>query len=183
MSRILIGGLGNVLLEDDGIGPFVVRTLAARYRFGNEVEVEDLGTPGLDLTEYFLERERIILVDSVQSEQAPGSIQLYRKAEILQAACGPRTGPHAPSLTETLLSMEILGRAPAEVLLVGVAGKSYEIGCGLSAELREAVDAVIAAILRELDRIGLRYEPKNSAQDAEIWWTEPQLAPATSLTA
>src|SRR5579864_4022906 len=50
MKRALIGGIGNVLLGDDGIGPYVVHVLESRYTFGESVAVADLGTPALDLT-------------------------------------------------------------------------------------------------------------------------------------
>jgi hydrogenase maturation protease len=49
MKKVLIGGIGNVLLEDDGVGPYVARFLDARYEFDEGVEVADLGTPALDL--------------------------------------------------------------------------------------------------------------------------------------
>src|SRR5271165_3465619 len=50
VKRALIGGIGNVLLGDDGVGPYVVRLLESQYSFGNNVELADLGTPALDLT-------------------------------------------------------------------------------------------------------------------------------------
>jgi len=48
--RILIGGIGNVLLGDDAVGPYAVRLLESEYSFGDNVEIADLGTPALDLT-------------------------------------------------------------------------------------------------------------------------------------
>ena len=48
--RIL--GVGNVLMGDDGFGPYVARTLGARYELPEHVEVQDVGTPGLDFTPY-----------------------------------------------------------------------------------------------------------------------------------
>ena len=48
MIRVL--GLGNVLMSDDGFGPFVVRVLEATYECPPGVDVVDVGTPGLDLT-------------------------------------------------------------------------------------------------------------------------------------
>jgi hydrogenase maturation protease len=173
MSRILIGGIGNVLFADDGIGPFVARTLDARYRFPSDVEVADLGTPGLDLIDYFEGRERILLIDAVKSAEKPGSILLYHQAEIAQCCVGPRTGPHAPSLTETLLTVEMLGLSPQELVLVGVVGQSYETDCDLTGAVREAVDDAIDAVLSELDRWGVSYQAKPSGVEPGIWWTKP----------
>jgi hydrogenase maturation protease len=182
MKRFLIGGIGNVLYADDGVGPYAVRMLSARYRFDSSVEVADLGTPGLDLVDYLADRDTVILVDSVKSQQAPGTIKLYRKPEILQGCIAPRTGPHAPSLTETLLTMELLGTAPADILLIGVAGSVYETGCNLSAPVEMAVDSVINTIVRELADSGVSCEPRQSGTKPDIWWTN-RLSPANTLLA
>ncbi len=43
MKQVLIGGIGNILLGDDGVGPYAARLLAARYEFEDGVEIIDLG--------------------------------------------------------------------------------------------------------------------------------------------
>ncbi len=48
--RIGVLGVGNILMGDDGIGPFLVRILEARYEFPPNVVLHDLGTPGLGIT-------------------------------------------------------------------------------------------------------------------------------------
>ncbi len=76
MKRALIGGIGNVLLGDDGIGPYVVRLLDSMYAFDERVdenvdenvEIADLGTPALDLTHQIVGLHALILVDSVASD-------------------------------------------------------------------------------------------------------------------
>jgi hydrogenase maturation protease len=172
MKRILIAGIGNVLLQDDGFGPCVVRMLEARYRFESNVEVADLGTPGLDLADYLIGQDCVILIDSVKSEQQPGTVLLYRLPEILQRQVELRIGPHAPALTETLLTLDLLGAAPAELLLVGVVGHSYEMGCNLSQSVQMSVDSAIAEILRELARLGVHFESKQYAAEPDLWWTK-----------
>ena len=71
MKRALIGGIGNVLLGDDGVGPYVVRLLESQYAFGDNVAVADLGTPALDLTHQIVDLHALILVDSVASDDLP----------------------------------------------------------------------------------------------------------------
>lgn len=171
MKQFLIGGIGNVLYADDGVGPYAVRMLSARYQFDSNVEVADLGTPGLDLTDYLLDKDMVILVDSVKNEHAPGTILVYRKPRILQGCVLPRTGPHAPSLTETLHTMELFGTAPADVVLIGVAGSVYEVGCRLSEQVRLAIDAVINTILHELASYGVSSEARQSCGQPDLWWT------------
>ena len=55
-------GLGNVLLGDDGFGPFVVELLRRRYGFPPAVELLDLGTPGLGLVTYVHGHDAVVIV-------------------------------------------------------------------------------------------------------------------------
>jgi len=93
VRRALIGGIGNVLLGDDGVGPYILRLLDSRYCFGDDVELADLGTPALDLTHQIVGLRSLILIDSVASdENAPGMVVLYRKEKKRLSASLRRNG-------------------------------------------------------------------------------------------
>jgi hydrogenase maturation protease len=164
-----------VLLGDDGVGPYVVRMLDALYRFGANVEIADLGTPALDLTHRISAVDTVILVDAVASPDQPGSIPLYRKSEILEENPSERLDPHSPALSECLMAAEMLGCAPKNVLLVGIVGKSYEPGQGLSAAVQRSIGTASEAVLEELARRGFDYEKRLIAQKPGIWWCEAEL--------
>lgn len=173
VRRALIGGIGNVLLGDDGVGPYILRLLDSRYRFGDDVELADLGTPALDLTHQIVGLQSLILIDSVASdEHVPGTVVLYRKEEIMSVAPAERLDPHSPALSECMLTAEMLGASPEQVLLVGIVGATYEPGEPMSAAVRRAVEEAIPAILEELRRLGFSFEKKTSATAAGIWWGE-----------
>ena len=123
MRKALIGGIGNVLLGDDGVGPYVVRILESMYDFEAGVEIIDLGTPALDLTHQIVGLNALILVDSVASDDAAGTLALYSKEDILRDTPAERLDPHSPALAECLMTAEMLGAMPQNVLLVGIAGK------------------------------------------------------------
>jgi hydrogenase maturation protease len=175
MKTALIGGIGNVLLGDDGVGPYVVRLLEALYTFGANVEIADLGTPALDLTHRISGTDTVILVDSVASGNPPGTVQLYHESDIVQRNPSQRLDPHSPALSECFMAAELLGCAPENVLLVGIVGKSYEPGQELSASVQSAVAAAIKAILGELTRCGFDFEKRLIAQRPGIWWCEAEL--------
>ena len=67
LVRVL--GLGNVLMGDDALGPWVIHFLVETYAFPPEVEVVDVGTPGLDLVPYVAGPCGIILVDTVHPKE------------------------------------------------------------------------------------------------------------------
>ena len=173
MKRALIGGIGNVLLGDDGVGPYVVRLLESMYAFDENVEIADLGTPALDLTHQIVGLHSLILVDCVASaDEPPGTLLLYRKEEILREAPSQRVDPHSPALSECLLTAAMLGASPEHVLLVGIAGQCFEPGEPLSAAVRESVAPAIDAILQDLQRLAFPFHKKPIADEPGIWWSE-----------
>jgi len=171
VKNILIGGIGNVLLGDDGVGPYIARFLDAHYTFEPGIEIADLGTPALDLIDQISGRDAVILVDSVSIDAEPGTIVLYRKEEITRLTPQVRMDPHSPALVETLLAAEMFGKTPAEVLLIGIVPQSFEAGCALSDPVAEAVEDAIAKILGELERWGVAYQKKPQPDEISTWWT------------
>jgi len=184
VKRALIGGIGNVLLGDDGIGPYVVRLLDSMYAFDERVdenadenvEIADLGTPALDLTHQIVGLHALILVDSVASDgvgdDPAGTILLFRKEDILRETPTQRLDPHSPALSECLMTAAMLGDSPEHVLLVGIVGKCYEPGDPLTAAVRESVGDAIDAILQELHRLGFAFRKKTTCDEPGIWWSD-----------
>ena len=171
MKRALIAGIGNVLLGDDGVGPYIVRVLESEYSFGDNVEVADLGTPALDLTHRIVGLHTVILVDCVASDEPPGTVVLYRKADILSETPAQRLDPHSPALSECLLSADMLGASPENLLLVGIVGENYRPGCELSEAVRQSIRTAIVAILQELKESGFEYAKKPVPDEPGIWWS------------
>lgn len=86
MKRVLIAGIGNVLLGDDGVGPYVVRQLDSAYCFDEGVALEDLGTPALDFIDHIAGLDALIVVDSVDNGKVPGNITMYRRQDLMKRA-------------------------------------------------------------------------------------------------
>ena len=163
MKRALVAGIGNVLLGDDGVGPFVAQWLNASYSFPEGVEVEDLGTPALDFIDRIVGLDALIVVDAVNNDQPAGTITLYRKDDLLRNAPGIRMDTHSPALTESLLAAEVFfGLPPKEVLLIGISGESYRADCTLSGAVRAAVPSAVKAVFEELTRLDVAYSAKRA---------------------
>jgi len=79
--------------------------------------------------------------------------------------------PHSPALVNALLSADLFGVAPADVLLVGIRAESYEAGCTLSKPVKASLEQAIAEVLRELDRLGVEYRCQEHPPELDIWWT------------
>lgn len=172
MRTALIGGIGNVLLGDDAVGPYVLRLLESQYEFGADVDLLDLGTPALDLTHQIVGLRSLILIDSVTSGDSPGTVVLYKKEDILRTAPAERLDPHSPALSECLLTADMLGSSPENVLLVGIVGAGFEPGSALSESVRDAVGPAIEAILSEISRLGYAARKRTSPEKPTLWWNQ-----------
>ena len=170
MKKVLVGGIGNVLLGDDGVGPYIARLLSARYEFDQGVEVADLGTPALDLIDQISGRDGVILIDSVKSNAVPGTVQIYPKEQIVRSQPEVRMDPHSPALVEALLATVLFGVPPEDLVMVGVVGESYTPSCCLSAAVKASVPRAIAEVLRQLDRLGVRHNSRKHHIDPDTWW-------------
>ena len=170
--RIGVLGIGNVLMGDDGIGPYIVKILEALYEFPPNVVLHDLGTPGLGITSFFADYDSVILLDAVSAKASAGDIRLYRKHELVRVPIPQRVSPHDPALVEALLFSELSGKCPQEVLLVGVVPKSTELGCTLTEEVQSAIAPAVSAVLAELHRLDASPRLRTDQRAPSIWWQE-----------
>ena len=151
----LILGLGNVLMGDDGFGPHVVRAFEEQFVAGPGVAVVDLGTPGLDLTPWLADADHAIVVDTVHANDAPGTLHVYTKEDVVRHVPFSRVSPHDPGLKESLLTLEFAGRAPRQLTLIGVVPHRVAPGTQLSPAVRDAMPAALQAICSTLEGEGI----------------------------
>jgi hydrogenase maturation protease len=168
--RIVIAGIGNVLLGDDGLGPYAIEQLAAQYDFGPEVELVDAGTPALDFSLYFADADLLILVDAIKSSAPAGTLLRYSRDEILRQSAPLRVDAHSPALGHALLFGDFADASPKEVWLVGAAMGNTEPGTQLTDAVRASIPELverIAAMVREQGVAAVRLARPRAAR---IWW-------------
>jgi len=167
---IRVLGIGNVLMSDDGFGPYVGRLLDATYECPPGVEFIDVGTPGLDLTPYLLGTDAVIFVDAVSSPGRPGEILVYDRDDILRHPPQARTGGHDPAMKEALLTVQAAGAGPRDVILVGVVPAWIATGVVLSPQVQRAVGQAMLAVVRALGSVGVRLTPRAQPLAPDVWW-------------
>jgi hydrogenase maturation protease len=170
MARVMVVGIGNVLNSDDGLGPFVARTLQGSFDFPGDVEVLDAGTPGMDLVSMLHGVETALLVDAVRDQGAPGDVRRYDRASIVKGGTRTTVSPHEPGLREALLTMDFRGGGPSDVVLWGAIPGSVELGTSLSPAVRASVAAVVEGVLSDLRRLGVEPRRLERPRDPNIWW-------------
>ena len=150
---VLIVGIGNELLGDEGLGVEVARSLlAVQDSLPRGVAVLEMGTSLLDAVPDMARYARLIIVDAIRAGQPAGTI--YR-AELFADLTGqlqafPSISLHDWTLMDTLRAAKMLGLLPRRVTLVGAEPESIEPRIGLSPRLAGAGERIISVLLEEL---------------------------------
>lgn len=160
--RILVLGIGNLLLGDEAVGVRIVEALEQRYRLPAHVEVLDGGTSGMELMEMMADRDHLIVADAVLTGAAPGSVAVLYDEEI-PALFTRKVSPHQLGLSDVLMALRLTDEFPRRLTLVGVVPASLEPGIGLTAVVSQAIEPALAQVLLALQESGVVAEPKEVA--------------------
>lgn len=152
-GRVLVAGVGNIFLSDDGFGPEVVRQLAAEP-FPEWVRLKDFGISGIHLAyELGAGYDTAILIDAAPRGGPPGTVYLIEHDQGGEAP-PPREqvsllDAHGMEPVAVLALLETLGGTVDRVLVVGCEPATIEDGIGLSEPVTAAVDEAVR-VVREL---------------------------------
>jgi hydrogenase maturation protease len=160
-TPLVVLGLGNVLLEDDGAGAAAVRLLLDLYEAPPEVSVLDGGTLGLSLLPYLESAGAVILVDAVMTEAEPGTLVRLDGDDVAPTVAG-RLSPHQVGVADLLDGARWLGSYPENVILLGVVPESMELRVGLSPRVQAALPALVDRVIDEAHTLGFVFCRKTS---------------------
>jgi hydrogenase maturation protease len=156
---VLILGLGNTLLRDEGVGVHAVNALDQRYRMPEGIETLDGGTSGMDLLDAIAGRERLIVCDAIKSEAAPGSV-VRIDGDDVAAFFATRISPHQLGLRDVLANLELMDERPGHVTIIGIVPEDLSLGTELSAAGVEGMERGIDFVLEELAALDVRLSPE-----------------------
>ena len=165
--KIVVLGLGNILLRDEGVGVRVIEALAGRYAMPAGVEVVDGGTAGMDLLDTLAGCDHLLICDAVRTGAPPASVVRLADAEV-PALFQTRYSPHQLGLADVLATLALTGEAPATLTLVGVVPADLELGIALSPDVADAVDRAVECLADELRGLGFFPERRLSAPVAAV---------------
>jgi len=141
-------------MSDDGVGVRVVQRLATGRRFPPEVTLLDGGTLGLDLLPRLEGVDRLLVVDAIDSREAPGTL-VRLSGEEVPVALATKLSPHQMGLKDLLAVADLQGICPAEVVLVGIQPGCIEMGMELSDVVAGRFDELNRMVLDELAAWGV----------------------------
>jgi hydrogenase maturation protease len=145
--NVLVAGIGNLFLSDDGFGVEVASRLVTES-LPTGVKVADFGIRGVHLAYELLDGyDTLILVDAVPMGEAPGTIAIIEPRQDGAGAFGDDTGPvvdaHNMSPDVVLATLDRLGGSLDSVYVVGCQPASLEEGIGLTPPVAAAVEVAM----------------------------------------
>jgi hydrogenase maturation protease len=145
---VLVVGVGNLIMRDDGFGVHLVRLLAEENLPG-DVELFDGGTLGPEMLPWLEGREKIIFIDAVDAGMEPATLFRFAPHDI-RYQMEEKTSIHQIGLIDTLSMAELMGTAPDEVVIIGVQPKVVDWGEDLSPELEKVLPKVMNLVKKEI---------------------------------
>jgi hydrogenase maturation protease len=153
-KRIVLIGLGNILMGDEGIGVQAVEALRKRYAFSADLDLIDGGTLGLDLLPLLEGAEKVLFLDATDLQNEPGSIAVLED-EAIPSFLRSALSFHQVGLADLLFAWKLIGVQPSKIMLIGIQPEKVETGLTLSGTIRKNFEKYLQTILEKLHEWGV----------------------------
>lgn len=149
-KKILVIGVGNLLLRDEGVGIHIIKELQKR-KLPPQVEVFDGGVGGFDLLHYFRHAEKVLLIDAAEMGLEPGAVVRLDPEQLSRHAKGHPFSAHEIGLAEVLELGRALTNDSLKIVIFGIQPKEISWGMELSPEVAAVIPQVITAVFQEIN--------------------------------
>jgi hydrogenase maturation protease len=146
--KILVLGIGNILLKDEGIGVRVAERMQ-QMALPPDVEVLEGGVKGLDLL-YFIEgRKKVIVVDAVKAGAPPGTLFRFTDKD-LAGKKGVLRSAHGIDFSDVIAIAGFMGNKP-DIVFLGVEPEDLDASMELSPKIEGMIPTLISLVLKEIE--------------------------------
>ncbi|MBY0431367.1 MAG: HyaD/HybD family hydrogenase maturation endopeptidase, partial [Rhodospirillales bacterium] len=157
--RVVVLGVGNILLSDEGVGVRAVEALQEAYAFPPEVEVLDGGTLGMELLDPLAGADHLIIADCIKAGQTAGTLLRYAGDQV-PAFFRTKISPHQVGMSDVLATLKLMGQEPGSVTLHGIQPASMETGMELTSLIAERLPALVQALAADIQALGFTVLPQ-----------------------
>ena len=145
---VLVLGVGNILLSDEGVGVRVIEAMRG-MALPDNVELLDVGTGALDIIDIIAHREKVIIIDAVRGGGEPGAVYRFTPNDIAIQSPAPISA-HQFDIPGTLNMAVLAGCLPQQIVIFGIEPKRVDWSLELSPEVAAVIPRVIELITSEL---------------------------------
>lgn len=149
--NVLVMGVGNSLLQDDGVGIHVTERMRSKVPAQANISYLDGGTIGLSLLPLVEDACALIIVDAAELNAPPGTVRVFRGAEIEQQMSGRKRSVHEVAISDLISAASLRGTCPERMALVAIQPSSTELGIEPTPVVQSAIPIACAAV-EELTR-------------------------------
>ncbi|HBV88946.1 HyaD/HybD family hydrogenase maturation endopeptidase [Desulfosporosinus sp.] len=149
--RIMVMGVGNILLSDEGLGVRFLDELT-KLELPENVEVLEGGTAGLELVHLIQDVDFLIIVDALNANAEPGALFRFQPGDLQVIPEQYEVSFHQIGIVEVLAMANVLGQAP-HTLIFGIQPKSLEWGLEVSPEILALFPRLSELVRKEIDSI------------------------------
>jgi hydrogenase maturation protease len=145
--RVVVIGVGNLLLKDEGIGIHTVESLQ-KVKLPEYVRIIDGGTAP-DLVAYTEAGDKLVIIDAAKAGGEPGTIYRFLPRDLSEES-GTLISAHELGVEQNLKLMSLMGNEPAEIVIIGIEPQEIDFGTELSAKLKRKLPEIVSVILKEI---------------------------------
>ncbi len=149
MSGVVVLGVGNVLMSDEGVGVHAIAELERRWTFPDGVRLVDGGTSTQELLGDLEDLDHLIVIDAVTAGREPAALVRLEGAAV-PSAFTTKLSPHQVGISDLLATLTLLGRAPKHVVLYGVEPARLTLDLTLSPEVAARLPELCEQVVAEL---------------------------------
>lgn len=151
----LLLGLGNLLMEDEGVGLHVLKAIEEKYSFAPAIEIVDGGTAGFELLPFFEHFDKVLMIDAVEFREEPGFVGVLENDNILTELTN-KMSLHHLGITDVLSVSKLMDYMPSDVRLIGIEPERIDVGMDLSDTVKNRINDVIQVTLKILENWGIQ---------------------------
>lgn len=161
--HIIVLGVGNLLLSDEGLGIRAVEALQQRYRFPDHVSIIDGGVLGIHLLGTITKADHLIVVDAIKNGGPPGTLYKLTGNDIPRRIFA-KNSLHEIDLLEALTLCQALDKVPQTVILGLEPQDIISVSLELTPAVKKKMDSLLEMVLEELKALGVNPIEKNSEE-------------------
>ncbi|MBU3112789.1 HyaD/HybD family hydrogenase maturation endopeptidase [Clostridium lacusfryxellense] len=148
MKDTVIIGIGNILLQDDGVGVHVIKQLE-NEKLPSTIELVDGGTSTLDMLGFFLDYKKIIVVDCLRAGLEPGTIYKI-KPEDIKSYKKENLSIHDVQILDVVRMANMMNKYP-QVIIFGIEPEKIAVGLEMTQTMVTKIPEIIYNIKKEIE--------------------------------
>jgi len=179
-TDILVIGMGNLLMQDEGVGVRAVEELESQYHIPDHIQVMDGGTTGTELLEPMRGVKHLIVTDAINTGAPVGTLVRITDEEV-PAFFQTKLSNHQLGLSDLLALLTLTDDSPEHVTILGMVPHHLENKLGLSDEANKGLPEMVDMLVKELEDIGVSLEKRETP--LPCYWAEQAKLEATKACA